>query len=181
MPGILIIITSSWVINERLEITTHYKYLGVVFSSNGSFLHAKKKHLVEQARKAVYLLHGKINHASIHVDLALNLFDHTCTISPILTYGSEIFRFENLDLLEKVHKAFLCKLTSAGKSTPSYFIWRTGPLSFRNINQTGMLSFWNRLLLEKQENLLFKIYNCMTEQNITFKLIKNTYTNTRTV
>lgn len=87
--------------DQRLEITTHCKYLGVVFTSNVSFLRARK-HLAEQARKAMYLLLGKINHASIPIDLVLYLFDHT--ISPILTYGSEIIGFENLYLLEKVHK-----------------------------------------------------------------------------
>ena len=36
-------------------VTDKYKYLGVIFSKSGSFLNMRK-HIIEQANKAVYLL-----------------------------------------------------------------------------------------------------------------------------
>ena len=47
-----------------IEIIKEYKYLGVVFSSTGSFLNARK-HIAEQAKKAMYLLFVRINHLNL--------------------------------------------------------------------------------------------------------------------
>ena len=41
-----------------LEFSDSYHYLGVKFSSSGSFLNARR-HIVEQARKAMFLLFSK--------------------------------------------------------------------------------------------------------------------------
>ena len=41
--------------NQTLEITKQYHYLGLTFSSNGSFLEARK-HVVRQGKKALHLL-----------------------------------------------------------------------------------------------------------------------------
>jgi len=54
-------------------------------------------------------------------DFALKLFDHT--VVSILTYGSEMYGFEDLNIIEKVHKYVLRKLIGARKSTPSYIIY----------------------------------------------------------
>ena len=39
--------------NNDIEINKEYKYLGVVFSSAGSFLNARK-HIAEQAKKSMH-------------------------------------------------------------------------------------------------------------------------------
>lgn len=84
----------------------------------GSFLKARK-HVIQQASKAMHLLFTRTNNANLPIDLTLKLFNHT--ILPILTYGSEIFGFENLDILEKVHNDFLRKITKVRRSTPMTF------------------------------------------------------------
>ena len=66
----------------------------------------------------MYSIFHKINNAYLPVDLALKLFDHSVT--SILTYVSEIFGFENITMIENVHKEFLRKLKGARKSTPLY-------------------------------------------------------------
>ena len=86
-----------------IEITNKYKYLGIYFSQSRSFLNARK-HIVEQAKKAMHLLYCRINNLNLTVYLQLKLFDHT--ILPILTYACEMFSFENLDMLENVHTDF---------------------------------------------------------------------------
>ena len=106
--------------DRPLEITDKYHYLGVTFSSNGSFLNARK-HIVEQANKAMQYLFTRINNADLPLDLALKLFDHT--VLPILTYGSEVFGFENIDILERIHSTFLRKITNSKKSTPLSFLY----------------------------------------------------------
>ena len=72
-------------LNEQpLETVSEYKYLGVVFTSSGSFLKCKN-HLLEQANKAMFTLLTRINNLEVPIDLQIKLFDHT--ILPILTYG----------------------------------------------------------------------------------------------
>ena len=53
-----------------------YKYLGVLFTQSCSFLRARK-HIVQQAKKAMFLLFTRINSLVIPVDLQLKLSNHT--------------------------------------------------------------------------------------------------------
>ena len=96
-----------------------YKYLGTVFSKSGTFLHARK-HVTEQAMKAMYLLNMRIKNFDLPIDLQLKLFDNT--ILPILTYGCEVFGFEDCKMLEVIQNQFLRSLTHLRKSTPLYIV-----------------------------------------------------------
>ena len=73
--------------NQVIEIVDSYNYLGVLFTQSCSFLRARK-HIVQQAKKAMILLFTRINNLDIPVDLQLKLFDHT--VVPVLTYACEI-------------------------------------------------------------------------------------------
>ena len=144
---------------SSLEIISKYHYLGVTFSNNGSFLHARK-HLVEQTNKAMHFLYTKIDYFDLPLDLVLKLFDHT--VLPILTYGSEVFGFENLEILEKVHTNFLRKITNSRKSTPLHFLYgELGRYPISIVTKSRMISFWNRILLGKSEKYCTKIYKYM--------------------
>ena len=115
--------------NEDLEIVDTYKYLGVLFSQSGSFLGARK-HVVQQAKKAMFLLFTRINNLDIPLNLQLKLFDNTFV--PILTYGSEVWGYDNSDLIEKVRNDFLRKITRSKKYTAIYAAGKTGSLSVKN-------------------------------------------------
>ena len=106
--------------NNELEITENYKYLGLIFSNNGSFLKARQ-HLAAQARKAMHYLLVKSRKLDLPIDLQLKLFDHT--VAPVLLYGSETWGYENHDILEKVHIDFMRKITKAKSSTPHYMLY----------------------------------------------------------
>lgn len=155
---------------ETLDITDCYHYLGVTLSSNGSFLKARK-HVTEQANKALHLLFTRINNANLPTDLIIKLFDHT--VVPILTYGSEIFGFENLEILEKVHNYFLRRLTKARKSTPIAFLHgELGRYPMSVIIKSRMISFWIRLITGKADKLSLQIYKHMlSDTNNNYKWI----------
>lgn len=68
---------------DKIETVKEYKYLGILFSSSGSFLNAKKQ-LVSQANKAMHILYSRISNLDLSIDIQLKLFDQT--ILPILTY-----------------------------------------------------------------------------------------------
>lgn len=145
--------------NDELEIVDRYKYLGTFFTSNGSFLNARK-HVVEQAKKAMHLLYTKSRNFGLPVDLTLKLFDHT--IVPILTYGSEIWGYENLEIIEKVHNDFLRKITSARKSTPIYMLHgELGRYPISIIIYSRMVGFWNRILIGKDVKYSRLLYDVL--------------------
>ena len=152
---------------EYIDTTNTYYYLDVTFSTSGSFLQARK-HVSQQARKATYLLFTKAHNADLPVDLILKLFDQT--VLPILTYGSEIYGFENLDIIEKVHSEFLRKLLKSRKSTTLYMLYREFgryPISIQVTSR--MIQFWSKLLVNKNK-ISCKIYFYMLNQsNIRFK------------
>lgn len=144
-------------INDNIiEIKDNYHYLGLTFSSNGSFLKARK-HVTEQASKAMHILYTRVNNADLPIDLVLKLFDHT--VLPILTYGAEIFGYENLDMIEKIHTNFLRKITKARRSTPLHFLYgELGRYPISITIKTRMISLWNRLLTAKDQNISLNIY-----------------------
>ena len=77
--------------NDRvIDIVNEFNYLGIMFSSSGSFLKAKQKQ-VTKANKAIYevLKKGRLHNLSIQCQL--ELFDRV--IQPILLYGCEVWGF----------------------------------------------------------------------------------------
>jgi len=58
--------------NESIKIISKcmYKYLGVVFASTGSYIHAKI-HLIEQANKALFYIDARVQNLDIPFDLIL--------------------------------------------------------------------------------------------------------------
>ena len=155
--------------NSVISITNNYHYLGITFSSSGSFLQARK-HLTQQAKKALYLLYSKASNANLPIDLTIKLFDNT--VLPILTYGSEIFGFENHDLIESVHNTFLRKILNARKSTPIYMLHgELGRYPITILIQSRMIAFWSRLVNGNIDKLSYKIYSFMLNSGTNYKWI----------
>ena len=74
-----------------ISTTDAISYLGVMFSSSGSFTQAQCK-LAEQANKAVFLLYRRINRfRKMKISEILGLFDKI--VLPILLYGCEVWGF----------------------------------------------------------------------------------------
>ena len=77
--------------------------------------------LMDQARKALYCLYRKLRNISIPIDLQLKLFD--TLILPILTYGSEIWGYENTKQLEKLHLQFCRNILGVGTTIPNFMTY----------------------------------------------------------
>lgn len=156
----------SFKLNDcEITVTDRYKYLGVIFSKSGSFLNARK-HIVEQAKKAMHLLFIKANNLNLPIDLQLKLFDYT--VLPILTYGCETWGFESTEIIESVHLEFLRKIMKVRKSTPKYMLYaETGRYPLRIIIKQRMLNFWTRIVTGKTSKLSYRIYLFMINSNYT--------------
>jgi hypothetical protein len=83
-----------------IAIVKEFKYLGIIFSRSGFFCKAKA-HLCEQAQKAMYGVLNKIRQFNLPIKSQFDLFDRI--VVPILTYGCEIWCYENLEMIERIH------------------------------------------------------------------------------
>lgn len=146
-----------------IAITDTYKYLGLIFSKSGSFLQSKK-HIVQQAKKAAHLLLIRANNLNIPLDLQIKLFDNT--VLPILTYGCEIFGYENIEILERVHLEFLRKIGKLRKNTPKYMIYaEMGRYPLNITVKQRMINYWVRILTGKSSKLSYQIYSYILKSN----------------
>ena len=145
--------------NNKIDIVDTFKYLGVTFSSSRSFLKARL-HAVQQARKALCLLYKRIRYFNLPLKLQIKLFDHT--IVPILLYGSEIWGFENTDLIEKLHNEFLRKITNLRKSTPIYMLHaELGRFPLEINIKVRMINFWLSIVTGKPSKFSYILYKCL--------------------
>ena len=89
-----------------IEIKSEYKYLSIVFTSNGLFSKASLS-LAGQANKTLFSLLKKAQSLNFpNSNVMSHLFDSM--VLPILEYGSELWDHKVYDAIEKVHLRF-CK------------------------------------------------------------------------
>ena len=80
--------------NSEIECVSNYKYLGIYFTSSGTFSLAKNE-LYKKALKALFKLRKDFLSLNPGIKTSINVFDHT--IKPILLYGSEIWGTFNVN------------------------------------------------------------------------------------
>ena len=75
--------------HDRLEITNEYKYLGLIFKSNGLLKYASE-HLSARAKKAYFALKSNLpfNH-NLSAKTCIKLYEST--VLPIITYAAEVW------------------------------------------------------------------------------------------
>jgi hypothetical protein len=140
-----------------LDIVDSYSYLGVTFNYTGTFLKDKKLKS-EQAQKALFSLYRKLRNISVPVDLQLKLFD--TLILPILTYGCEVWGYENVQVLDKIHLQFCRNILKIRTSTPNFMSYgEIGRVPIDVVINVRMISFWNKLLTydQKLSSIFYRI------------------------
>ena len=124
---------------KDLEIVQEFKYLGVIFNYNESFV-KNRKHVYEQAQRAMFSLLRRSRQLDPPLDIQLELFD--TLIMPILTYGCEVWGFENLKIIEKLHLKYLKYILGVKMSTPTCMVLgETGRFPVYITIKTRMISF----------------------------------------
>ena len=90
-------------------------------------------------------MYKRIRNIFIPIDLQLRLFDTLILL--ILTYGCEIWSFEKVQTLEKIHLQFCRDGIKVRTTTPNYMSY--GELGINKIDvniRIRMVCFWNKLL-----------------------------------
>ena len=96
----------KWLLNDKpIEVVSHYKYLGITFTSFLSWSHTQKTQAA-QAEKTTALLKRMFKAADLNnVQQMLTLFDRM--VSPILCYGSEIWGTKQIEIVERFKLNFV--------------------------------------------------------------------------
>lgn len=153
---------------EEVEIVSDYKYLGVILSRSGSFLKAKK-YIADQANTALFSLLRKIRTLNLPIDMQIDLFNKI--IKPILLYGSEIWGFGNLDVIEKVQLKFFKQILNLKKSTPSTMVYgELGAYPLSIDIYTRVVAFWIKLNVKGINATALSVYNVIYGLNNQGKL-----------
>ena len=119
-----------------------------------------QKILVGQAQKAMFSLLCKCRKFNLSIKVCFELFD--ILIVPILTYGSEIWSFEEDQLLEKLHLKFCKYVTGLKKSTPNVMVYgELGRFPLCIYLKLKALSFWFKLVGSKATKLNHRVYECL--------------------
>ena len=146
--------------DHMLEVVNKFCYLGVVFSTSGKFCIAQQT-LAEQARKAIFALKNHTRQFyDLKPDLMCMLFDKM--IVPILSYGSEIWGFDNADQVERVHVQFCKNILRLRQSTASYFVY--GELGRRPLyckRYLRVIKYWLKIVTQDKKPLVKKTYNML--------------------
>ena len=165
---------------ECIEVVSSFVYLGLKFNYNNKWKVAQKD-LYDRASRAMFALFKKCKAKHLSHDLIADVFEKT--ITPILTYGCEIWGFENNDIVMKLQMRFYKLLLHLKPGTPSAMIF--GELKKFPVTldiKSRMLNFWFKLISsESQNKLTFHVYNCLhklflsgSHQNLYVQHIKKT-------
>ena len=143
-------------------------------SYNGTFKLAIK-HLCNIANRAMFELLKKGRSLFLDIDVMLKLFD--TTVLPILLYGSEVWGYSSLDLIEKLHLKFCKILLVVKKSTANVMVYgELGRLPLSVHVKSRMLNYWFHIVSTTDSKLsciLYKLmYNMHIKNQIEFKWIK---------
>ncbi len=136
----------NFVLNgEALDIVDEFKYLGIMFRYNGAFTKCRQI-LTESATRALFFVLKKSQELSLDIDVSLHLFDSM--VKPILTFGSEVWGFENLKTVERVQLAFCKYILRLNKSTPNVMVYgELGRYPIEIDIKVKMIKLWGKLVM----------------------------------
>jgi hypothetical protein len=145
---------------EEIEIVQHFKYLGVIISSNGKYTETKK-HLQSQGTKAMYCILRKGRKLQLPIDVLIHLFD--TTVVPILLYSCEVWGSENCEILEQVQRKFCKHILSLKKSTPNCIVYgETGQYPLQIAIKQRVVSYWAKVLTKTNpDTFVRRVYNIL--------------------
>ena len=129
----------------QLETISHYKYLGVEFSSRLVWTSALKR-LCSQSLRGMMVIRTLFNQCGdMPVDIGLELFDKM--VLPILEYGSEVWGYEPRDQIEAVQRKYCRILLGVSSRTQNEVVLaECGRLPLYTRYMTKCIKFWLKIV-----------------------------------
>ena len=142
---------------SKLEIVYNYDYLGVTINYNGKFNEATKNRY-DKGCRSMYAMLNKIRDLNLPIDIQLKLFDSLVT--PVITYGCEVWGCNHIDIIEKIHLRFCKIILSVKNSTNNVMVYgELGRYPIKCHIQCRILSYWYKLIQPKNKlsNIMYKL------------------------
>ena len=99
------------------------------------------------------------------MDIQLELFDYL--VFPILVYGCEIWGYENITILDKLHLKFLKCILCIKQSTPICMVLgETGRSRLSIAIKTRMIYFWCKLMTNDAKRFSATVYSLLQIYNV---------------
>ena len=97
-------------------------YLGINYHRTGNISHSIKRQC-KQANKAMFSVLKK--GFALHLDIDTMIHLYNCIIDPVLTYGAEVWGYDNtsLQLINRTQVKFFKILLKLNKSTPICIVY----------------------------------------------------------
>ena len=148
--------------DEPLEYVQSFKYLGLNFNSNCSFVESLDK-LCSQARKAQTVLDLHVmRHPTMSVERALQLFDSL--IKPIVMFDSEVWGVGNCGEIDKYFGGFLKKLLRVKQSTNTSMIYaEAGSFALSVSVKLSIVKYWLKVINSGDNQLIRIAYEACVE------------------
>ena len=146
--------------DQIINIVSKFSYLGVVFSSGGSFSNCQST-LAGQAQKAIFklnkYLYSYVNLLPKHI---MDLFDKLVT--PILNYGSEVWGFCQAKQIKRIHIQFCKHLLGVKTSTQNDFVYgELGRIDFYTRRLYILVRYWLKVVTSKNTKYINLVYKMM--------------------
>ena len=146
--------------SSRLEVTSEYKYLGLVFTSRLSTSVALRD-LTQRGRAGVSRV-LKILQKLPYVPYRIFFKVFDAQIVPILLYGAEIWGMSDCSVIESVHKYAMKRFLNVVQSTPNVMLY--GELGRYALSINAIIrsvKYWSRLVSMQEDRYPRKVYNMM--------------------
>ena len=145
--------------NENcIDVVDNYIYLGINFYRTGNVNYSIVRQC-EQAKKVMFSILKKSYQLHLDLDTMIHLFN--AVICPVLTYGAEVWGFNNnsLQLIDRIQMKFFKILLKVNKSTPNCMLYgELGILPSTLIVKQKLLCFWARIVNSKKEKISKQLY-----------------------
>ncbi len=152
--------------NQEIDVTTEYKYLGVIFSSRTQDpLKKTQDHLSDKAWNAIYALNSYSRNTvgQLQPVLSFKMFD--TQICPILEYAADVwFNGREIQNMERIHLRYIKSTFHVKMSSCTQALYAESgrfPLTVRQKVQA--LKYWYRILTLNESHVVRKAYNSLFE------------------
>ena len=144
--------------NIALENENVFKYLGTIFSYNGTFS-SNMKTLADKGTKALNVLFANLKQFNFSPKTCCQLFDSF--VGSILGYSGEVWGTTKSDVIERVHRNFCKRLLGVKSTTSSVAVYgELGRYPLYIFRHTRIIKYWLRII--DSENVIIKtLYNCL--------------------
>ena len=145
--------------NEKLEVVSSFKYLGVYFFKNGNWSRTQKC-IADHASKAMFRLFSILNQYNFKTLQKCKLFD--ILVASVLNYSSEVWGFHEAKDIELLHTKFLRKILCVNTSTNITGLYgELGRVPLIIIRKINMLRYWIKILKSDDNSWIKCIYKLL--------------------